>query len=98
MVRLIHLTMAKCSMNLSTLARTSLRHLSPLRSTSLTRENATESVAIEGRNINFSIPLNGSLNPCSSSDDNRKNRDSTTRYFSPFLIPSIISFTNHESK
>ncbi|TYG72636.1 hypothetical protein ES288_D04G037600v1 [Gossypium darwinii] len=55
MVRLIHLTMAKCSMNLSTLARTSLRHLSPLRSTSLTRENATESVAIEGRNINFSV-------------------------------------------
>ncbi|KAK8301679.1 hypothetical protein V6Z12_D04G039200 [Gossypium hirsutum] len=42
-------------MNLSTLARTSLLHLSPLRSTSLTRENATESVAIEGRNINFSV-------------------------------------------
>ncbi|KAK8357589.1 hypothetical protein V6Z12_A05G426900 [Gossypium hirsutum] len=42
-------------MNLSTLARTSLLHLSPLRSTSSTRDNATESVAIEGRNINFSV-------------------------------------------
>ncbi|KAK5834998.1 hypothetical protein PVK06_010680 [Gossypium arboreum] len=42
-------------MNLSTLARTSLLHLSPLRSTSSTRDNATESVAIEGHNINFSV-------------------------------------------
>ncbi|KAB2085525.1 hypothetical protein ES319_A05G403400v1 [Gossypium barbadense] len=42
-------------MDLSTLARTSLLHLSPLRSTSSTRDNATESVAIEGRNINFSV-------------------------------------------
>ncbi|KAK5835000.1 hypothetical protein PVK06_010682 [Gossypium arboreum] len=42
-------------MNLSTLARTSLLHLSPLRSTSSTRDNAAESVAIEGRNINFSV-------------------------------------------
>ncbi|KAG4150884.1 hypothetical protein ERO13_D04G022236v2 [Gossypium hirsutum] len=53
MVRLIHSTIAKSS--LSTLARTSLLHLSPLRSTSLTRDNATESVAIEGGNTNFSV-------------------------------------------
>ncbi|XP_016723893.2 ABC transporter I family member 10 isoform X1 [Gossypium hirsutum] len=50
-----NITIAKSSMNLSTLARTSLLHLSPLRSTSSTRHNATESVAIEGRNINFSV-------------------------------------------
>ncbi|KAK6259118.1 hypothetical protein SCA6_013592 [Theobroma cacao] len=44
-------------MNLSTLLRTSLPHphLPPLHSTSSTRDNATENVAIEGRNINFSV-------------------------------------------
>ncbi|KAK9011800.1 hypothetical protein V6N11_039881 [Hibiscus sabdariffa] len=43
-------------MNLFTLAPTSLphAHLSPLRSTPM-RDNPTENVAIEGRNINFSV-------------------------------------------
>ncbi|XWS58913.1 hypothetical protein CRYUN_Cryun08bG0075200 [Craigia yunnanensis] len=42
-------------MNLSTLVCTSLPNLPPLHSTSTTRDNAAENVAIEARNINFSV-------------------------------------------